>query len=70
MALLHALDPRSFGVRGPKQGKQYFYPSEAVTATGKFIPAETLMMDDYCLKCHQDAYKGWFLRAPLQFVQQ
>ena len=18
------------------------------------------MMDDYCLKCHEDAYKGWF----------
>ncbi|MEJ7639519.1 MAG: multiheme c-type cytochrome [Singulisphaera sp.] len=63
MGLLHAQDPRSFAVRGPKQGKQYFYPSEAVTATGKFIPAETLMMDDYCLKCHQDAYKGWFHSA-------
>ena len=63
MGLLHAQDPRSFAVRGPKQGKRYFYPSEAVTANGKFIPAETLMMDDYCLKCHQDAYKGWFHSA-------
>ena len=60
MGMLHSQDPRAFGVKGPKEGKQYFFPSEAVTANGKFIPAETLMMDDYCLKCHQDAYKGWY----------
>jgi tetratricopeptide (TPR) repeat protein len=60
MAALHSQDPRSFGVKGPKEGEKYFFPSSAVTANGKFIPAETLMMDDYCLKCHQDAYKGWF----------
>ena len=34
-----------------------------ITANGKFIPAETLMMDDYCLKCHKDAYDGWFHSA-------
>jgi tetratricopeptide (TPR) repeat protein len=63
MGLLHSQDPRSFGVKGPKEGKKYFYPSEAVTANGKFIPAQTLMMDDYCLKCHKDAYNGWFHSA-------
>ncbi len=63
MGLLHSQDPRSFGRKGPKEGKTYFYPSEAVTATGKFIPARTLMMDDYCLKCHEDAYNGWFHSA-------
>jgi tetratricopeptide (TPR) repeat protein len=63
MGLLHFQDPRSFGVKGPKEGKQYFYPSEAVTANGKFIPARTMMMDDYCLKCHQDAYAGWYHSA-------
>ena len=63
MGLLHLQDPRSFGVKGPKEGKQYFYPSEAITANGKFIPPRTLMMDDYCLKCHQDAYAGWFHSA-------
>ncbi len=26
MGLLHFQDPRSFGVKGPKEGKQYFYP--------------------------------------------
>jgi hypothetical protein len=60
MGLLHAHDPRSFGAKGPKEGRKYFFPSSAVTANGKFIPAETLMMDDYCLKCHKDAYDGWF----------
>ena len=63
MGVLHFQDPRTFGERGPKSGKQYFYPSEAVTANGKFIPAETLMMDQYCLNCHKDAYDGWFHSA-------
>ena len=63
MGMLHSQDPRSFGVKGPKEGKQYFFPSEARTANGKFIPAETLMMDEYCLKCHQDAYDDWFHSA-------
>ena len=63
MGLLHFQDPRSFGVKGPKEGKQYFFPSEAVTANGKFIPAKTLMMDEYCLECHKDAYEGWFHSA-------
>jgi tetratricopeptide (TPR) repeat protein len=63
MGLLHFQDPLPFGVKGPKEGKQYFFPSEAVTASGKFIPAPTLMMDQYCLECHKDAYEGWFHSA-------
>jgi tetratricopeptide (TPR) repeat protein len=63
MGLLHSKDPSSFGVKGPREGKKYFFPSEAITANGKFIPDKTLMMDDYCLKCHKDAYKGWFHSA-------
>jgi tetratricopeptide (TPR) repeat protein len=63
MGILHFQDPRKFGVKGPREGKRYFYPSEAITATGKFIPAKTLMMDGYCMKCHQDAYSGWFHSA-------
>src|SRR5262249_54526900 len=63
MRLLHSQDPRSFGVKGPREGARDFSPSEAVTGNGKLIPARTLMMDDYCLKCHQDAYKGWFHSA-------
>ena len=41
MGLLHSQDPRSFGVKGPREGKQYFYPSEAITVSGKFIPAQS-----------------------------
>ncbi len=59
MGVLHSQEPKRFGVKGPSDGAKYFFPSEAVTATGKFIPAETLMMDEYCLKCHQDSYKSW-----------
>ena len=60
MGLLHSQEPRRFGVKGPSEGAKYFFPSEAVTASGNFIPAKTLMMDDYCMRCHQDAYKGWY----------
>src|ERR1043166_3698515 len=59
---LHSLHPRKFQV-GSVEGRKYFEPSLARTATGNFIPARTLMMDDYCLKCHEDAYRGWFHSA-------
>lgn len=57
---MHSQDPRQWNVSAPQSGEKYFEPSLARTATGNFIPADTLMMDSYCLKCHQDAYKGWF----------
>jgi hypothetical protein len=60
MILLHNQDPRQWNLAGPKEGEQYFKPSLARTSTGHFIPAEALMNDEYCLKCHQDAYKSWF----------
>lgn len=59
MAGLHSQDPRKWNVVGPKEGEQYFHPSLARTSTGNFIHADTLMMDDYCKKCHADAHKGW-----------
>ena len=59
---LHSAHPKKNG-RGSVEGTNYFMPSFARTANGKFIPARTLMMDDYCLKCHADAYKGWFHSA-------
>jgi len=62
MVLMHSSHPTKNAV-GSKEGEKYFEPSLARTASGKFIPAETLMMDDYCLNCHQDAYKGWFHSA-------
>lgn len=60
---LHNQDPRQWHQAGPAEGAQYFFPSLARTATGNFIPAKTLMNDDYCLKCHKDAYQGWYHSA-------
>ena len=40
--------------------RKYFQPSLAKTATGDFIPPQTMMMDSYCQKCHGDVYEGWF----------
>ena len=59
MVFLHAQDPRHWHAKGPEEGKQYFEPSLARTATGNYIPADTLMMDDYCKKCHADVHAGW-----------
>jgi tetratricopeptide (TPR) repeat protein len=63
MALLHSQDPRKWNVQGPREGARYFHPSLARTASGNFIPARTLMMDDYCKGCHKDAYDSWFHSA-------
>ena len=57
MAGLHFIDPRKLGEEGPKEGVQYFFPSEARTASGNFIPEKSMMMDEYCMKCHGDVYK-------------
>lgn len=56
MVGFQASDPSRSGDAGPKDGKRYFEPSLAKTATGKFVAAETLMNDEYCLKCHGDIY--------------
>jgi tetratricopeptide (TPR) repeat protein len=62
MVFLHSQHPRKSRI-GSVEGKKYFEPSQARTASGNFIPPRTLMMDDYCLKCHEDAYQGWFHSA-------
>ena len=54
MGALHGFDPRAAARKGSAEGEQYFHPSEARTADGKFIPAETLMNDEYCMRCHAD----------------
>lgn len=59
MVALHSAHPKKNPV-GSAEGQKYFEPSLARTATGKFIPAQTMMMDNYCLNCHEDAYNGWF----------
>ncbi len=57
MAVFHVVNPSSYFREGPKEGMQYFFPSEARTENGKFIPATALMMDGYCMSCHQDIYQ-------------
>jgi tetratricopeptide (TPR) repeat protein len=59
MVGLHSQDPRKWNQVGPKD-PGYFEPSLVHTATGNFVPAKTLMMDEYCKKCHQDAYNDHF----------
>lgn len=59
MAGLHAQDPRQWNVAGSKEGVKYFEPSLARTSTGNFIPADKLMDDAYCKKCHADVHAGW-----------
>jgi tetratricopeptide (TPR) repeat protein len=62
MVALHSAHPRKNAV-GSVEGKKYFEPSLARTASGNFIPERTMMMDNYCLNCHEDAYNGWFHSA-------
>ena len=62
MVALHSAHPKK-NRSGSLEGRKYFEPSLARTASGNFIPARTLMMDNYCLNCHEDAYKGWFHSA-------
>lgn len=57
--VLHSTHPQKNQL-GSAEGEKYFHPSKVRTASGKFIPAKTLMMDEYCMKCHEDFYKGWF----------
>ena len=59
MLIWQAQDPRRWNEKGPESGEKYFFPSLARTATGNFIPAQVLDNDEYCLKCHEDSYKGW-----------
>lgn len=52
-------DPRNWFAEGPESGAEYFEPSLARTASGNFIPAEALMNDEYCKRCHEDVHAGW-----------
>jgi hypothetical protein len=48
MVAMHAQDPQRWFREGPKDGVKYFEPAATRTADGKFINADTLMMDEYC----------------------
>jgi len=57
MVVLHSYSPSRWYAEGPVDGEAYFHPSEARTADGKFIPAESLMSDTYCMRCHPGIYQ-------------
>lgn len=59
MLMFHSADPRKWNVVGPASGEKYFFPSLSRTSTGDFIPAQALMMDNYCQKCHPDTHADW-----------
>ena len=59
LVFLQSEDPREWYAVGPTSGEKYFEPSLARTATGNWIPARTLDMNQYCRKCHEDAHAGW-----------
>jgi tetratricopeptide (TPR) repeat protein len=63
MIALHRHDPRVWNARGPKTGERYFHPSSARTANGKFVRADALMGNEYCLECHPDVYGTWLHSA-------
>jgi tetratricopeptide (TPR) repeat protein len=52
----HIINPQLVGRVGSPEGMKYFFPSEARTTDGKFIPDRAMMMDTYCMKCHEDVY--------------
>ncbi len=60
MVAFQASDPRRSHEKAPDG---YFQPSLAQTATGDFLAVETIMNDEYCLKCHQDIHNSWFHSA-------
>lgn len=59
LLFLQSQDPRQWNAVGPKEGAKYFEPSLTRTSTGNFIPAKTLDMSQYCLKCHEDSHREW-----------
>ncbi|MEM9303777.1 MAG: tetratricopeptide repeat protein, partial [Pseudomonadota bacterium] len=59
LVIVQTQDPRQWNQAGPDSGEAYFFPSLARTATGDFIPAESLMNDEYCAECHGDTHEQW-----------
>ncbi len=58
MIAMHSQNPSAWFAKGSPEGEKYFEPSRSRTVNGKFISAATLMMDEYCLKCHPDIYNS------------
>ena len=63
LVLLRNSDPSQWFQVGSVEGLKYFEPSLARTASGNFIPAQTLANDKYCQQCHPDVHAGWMASA-------
>jgi tetratricopeptide (TPR) repeat protein len=63
MTVMHSQNPNQWNIAGPKDGGKYFEPSLVRTASGGFIPSDTLMLNEYCMECHKDTYDNWFHSA-------
>ncbi len=59
MLLIHIQGPGQGQAIDIAAGEKHFSPSLARTATGHHIPAQTLMMNEYCEQCHEDVTEGW-----------
>jgi tetratricopeptide (TPR) repeat protein len=58
LVVFQAQDPLALS-RPSDIGTTDFSPSLIKTASGNTIPAETLMMDQYCSTCHADVHAQW-----------
>ena len=58
LVVLQTQDPRQWGVPGA-EGTADFRPALTRTGSGNHIPAEALMMDEYCASCHADVHEQW-----------
>ena len=63
VALTAAIDVRTSRAPVVGEAAASFAPSFARTANGRAIPADRLMVDDYCAECHADAHRGWLSSA-------
>ncbi len=63
MVVARSQDPRKWSQPAPAEGAKYFFPSLAGTANGNFVSAKVMMADNYCRRCHEDAYNDWFHSA-------
>ena len=58
IVVLQLQDPRQWNRPGV-EGEVEFTPALTRSATGRHIPAETLMLDGYCQQCHADVHAQW-----------
>lgn len=59
MLYVQGQDPRQWNIAGAESSEALFAPSLARTSTGTYIPAKSLMMDDYCSECHEETTQSW-----------